>query len=36
MLDLTGREFYVTGVASPEPDGRENITSSTGIRPSAL
>lgn len=25
MIDLTGREFYVTGVGSTEPDGWENI-----------
>jgi len=25
MLDFTGREYYVTGILSPEPQGRENI-----------
>jgi hypothetical protein len=25
LLDFTGREYYVTGVLSPEPHGRENI-----------
>lgn len=25
MVDITGREYYVTGLLSPEPDGRENI-----------
>ncbi|MCE3221828.1 MAG: uncharacterized protein K0S58_8 [Nitrospira sp.] len=25
MLDVTGREYYVTGLLSPEPHGRENI-----------
>lgn len=25
MLDVTGREYYVTGILSPEPHGRENI-----------
>ena len=25
MLDVTGREYYVTGLLSPEQDGRENI-----------
>ena len=25
MVDVTGREYYVTGVLSPEPQGRENI-----------
>ncbi|MDP9131761.1 MAG: DUF3943 domain-containing protein [Nitrospirota bacterium] len=25
MLDFTGREYYVTGVLSPEPQGREHI-----------
>ncbi|MGZ8382905.1 MAG: hypothetical protein ACXWWE_02725 [Nitrospira sp.] len=25
MLDFTRREYYVTGVLSPEPRGRENI-----------
>ena len=25
MFDLTGREYYVTGVLSPEPQGRENM-----------
>lgn len=25
MLDFTGREYYVTGLLSPEPQGRENI-----------
>jgi len=25
MFDFTGREYYVTGVLSPEPQGRENV-----------
>lgn len=25
MFDVTGREYYVTGILSPEPQGRENI-----------
>jgi hypothetical protein len=25
MIDFTGREYYVTGMLSPEPQGRENM-----------
>ena len=25
MFDVTGREYYVTGILSPEPQGSENI-----------
>jgi hypothetical protein len=30
MLDVTGREYYVTGLLSADPQGRENILRGEG------
>jgi hypothetical protein len=30
MLDVTGREYYVTGLLSADPQGRENILRADG------